>query len=111
MGDENTLAAFAYELKDAVRFVAESSFESGVGGTTMSSRAFGEVVNGCPPESSVSSSSCESKRGMRSFCVTDGIKEHDLVDDIKVVLERGGRHKAKVVMQYLYKRLQERKGE
>lgn len=36
---------------------------------------------------------------------------HDLVDDIKVVLERRSRYEAKVVAQNLYKRLQERKGE
>jgi hypothetical protein len=46
------------ELREVVILVAERSLESSDGGKTMSRRALGDVVKGCPPESSVSSNNC-----------------------------------------------------
>jgi hypothetical protein len=60
IGDENAPAAApdpALMLEFIFAPATLSNFERRDGGSTISRSAFGEVVNGCPPESSVSSRS------------------------------------------------------
>jgi hypothetical protein len=74
------------------------------GGRTMSRRAFGEVVKGCPPESRVSSRSYLHER------LNHVPTKHDayLIHNIEILFQNHSRDVAKVLVQDINKSLKER---
>jgi hypothetical protein len=96
------------ELREVVILVAERSLERSEGGKTMSRRALGDVVKGCPPESRVSSSNCAYRYEGGAKTATEFT---DLVHNVEIIFEGCGWDISKVFIKYIDERPQKSKCE